>query len=186
MKHVIAVILFAILLNGCDRSENPIDNALNLRNNILSSNGTNFSAFITADYQDAIYTFELACSEDKEGNLSFTVNAPKSIAGITGILTDDQYALTFDDKVLAFPPLSDGEISPVAAPYFFMKALRSGYVSGCESEGDGYCIYIDDSFLNNQMHIQVISDINMIPVRAEIICNNFRVLSLDISNFAFL
>ena len=134
-----------ILLTGCANTETPIEQALNLRESLLEAEETSFHACITADYQEALYSFEMDCVVDTNRNLSFTVTQPETISGISGIITNSQSAPLFDDKVLAFPPFPDGEISPVMAPYFFLNSLVGGYISGCGKEKEGYCIYIDDN-----------------------------------------
>ena len=141
---------------------------------------------ITADYEDVLYTFDLDCTEDISGNISFSVIQPETIQGITGILSDKQSALTFDDKVLAFPPLSDGLLSPVIAPYLFIKALRSGYISGCGKDGEGYCIYIDDTYKESPLKLQVFTNADFLPIHTDIIYCNQRILTIDISNFTIL
>lgn len=186
MKRLFAVFLLIFLLSGCGHDTAPIDSAINLRESLLTANGTAFHAAITADYGDALYQFELDCNEDQEGNVSFAVTYPESITGITGVISSQRSALTFEDKVLAFPPLSDGQLSPVIAPYLLMRSLRSGYISACGREGDGYCIYIDDTYFENQLKVQVFTDEDMIPIRAEMIYRNQRILTLDIYEFSFL
>lgn len=174
------------LLSGCSSAKKIDDEIMSLRESILSSNGVSFCAIITADYEDVLYTFELECLEDQQGNLSFTVKEPNSISGITGLISNNQYALTFDDKVLAFPPLADDQLTPVIAPYLFMKGVRSGYISACASEDDGYSIVIDDTFQETPMQLIVSMSGNGIPFYAEIIYANLRILSLDIENFTIL
>ena len=186
MKCVFVILMFVFTLCGCSHNIEPIDKAMDLRELVISSNGISFESVITADYEDVIYTFQLDCMENTAGNLSFVVTDPVSISGITGMISDDQPSLTFDDQVLAFPPLADGQLSPVIAPYLFLKSLRSGYLSGCGKEGEGYCIYIYDSFQNNQLHLQVFTDADCIPLRAEITYRNLRILTVDICNFTFL
>ena len=85
--------------------------------------------------------------------------------------------------MLAFPVLADDQLTPVSAPWIFLNSLRSGYLTGCSREEDGICIYIDDSFEENALHLEIYTDENMTPVRAEIIWQDRRVLSIDIRNF---
>lgn len=186
MKRAFAILMITVLFAGCSRENEAIEKVIDLRERILSSNGTSFSAVITADYEDALYTFQLDCTCDTEGNLSFTVKEPASICDITGTVSKDRQMLTFDDKVLAFPPLADGQLSPVMAPYIFLSSLKGGYISACSEEGEGYCIYLDDSFQENQLHLQIFTDAECIPVRAEITYCNLRILTIDVSNFMVL
>ena len=176
----------SFLFVSCGHDAAPIDKALLLRESLIASSGVSFHATITADYGDVLYSFALDCTEDSSQNLSFTVTHPETIQGITGVLSNNQSALTFDDKVLAFPPLSDGQLSPVIAPYLFMKALRGGYLSGCGEDGAGYCIYIDDTYNENPLKLQVFTDSEYIPIRTDIMYRNQRILAVDISDFTIL
>jgi len=178
--------MIIILLSGCGNSHSPLDQALQLRETILKASTISFCADITADYGSEIYTFQMECTEKSEGDMTFTIISPDTIAGITGTISEDQPAFTFDDKILAFPPLADGQITPVMAPHVLLKILRGGYISACSSESDGYCIYLDDSYLENQLHVQVYTNTDFIPIRAEIVYNDYRILSLDISKYSTL
>ena len=186
MKRLFAAVFLIFCLTGCSHKTAPNDKAMSLRESLLTSNGTTFQAVVTADYGDALHSFTLDCTEDTSGNISFIVTQPETIAGITGIVSQDRSAFTFDDKVLAFPPLSEGQLSPVIAPYLFIKSLRSGYISACGKEGDGFCIYIDDSYFENQLKLQIYTDVDFTPVRAEIVYLNQRILSIDIIDFSLL
>lgn len=186
MKRVFAFLWVVLLLCGCRQNSDPIEIAVNLRESVLTADSITFQSIITADYGDVIYTFSLDCTDNKSEKLTFTVIEPESIAGITGIITNQQNALTFDDKILAFPSLIDGQLSPVMAPYIFIKALHSGYISACGKAGEGYCIYIDDTFQDNPLKLQVFTDADMVPVHADMIYRDLRILSVDIDNFTVL
>ena len=186
MRRILTICTVISLLCGCNSASKIDDVAMSLRESILSSNGVSFCATITADYEDVLYTFELECVEDQQGNVSFTVKEPNSISGITGLISENQYALSFDDKILAFPPLADDQLTPVIAPYLFMNGLRGGYISACAREGDGYSVVVDDTFQETPLQLYIVMNSNGIPYYAEIIYANLRILSLDIENFAIL
>lgn len=183
MKVAVAVILIVCLFCGCGAENDHMDLAMELRKKLLEAQSCSFTAVITADYGDALYTFHMACAANSAGSLQFTVTDPETIAGITGSISRDSAALTFDDKVLAFPMLADGELSPVSAPWIFLNTLRSGYLTGCSQEKDGLCIYIDDSFEDNPLHLMIYTDQDAVPVSAEIIWQERRILTLDIRDF---
>lgn len=184
MKIAAAVVLIVCLLSGCGAGDDQMDQAMNLRKKILEADVCSFQSVITADYGDALYTFQMECSTDSAGNLQFTVTDPETISGITGSISQDSASLTFDDKVLAFPMLADGELTPVSAPWLFMNTLRSGYLTGCSKEEEGFCIYIDDSFEESPLHLMIYTNQDILPVSAEIVWQERRILSLDIRDFA--
>ena len=179
------VLCLVFLLAGCGKSNAPMDKALTLRNKILSSNGCSFRANITADYGEKLYTFSVDCTTDKEGNLTFTVAEPATLTGITGKVDVNGGAITFDDKVLAFQTMADGQVTPVSAPWLLMNTLRSGYLKGCTDGDDGFQISIDDSYEEDALHLNVNVE-NSLPTSCEIVWQGRRVLTVTVENFVYL
>ncbi len=186
MKRMLAVVLIVGLLAGCSAGKSEIDRAMALRQKLLEGSGCSFDAVITADYGDKIYTFRMDCQGDKEGNLAFTVTEPDTISGITGNISHEKGALTFDDKVLAFELLSEGQVTPVSAPWLIINTLRSGYLSACGTDGENLRIAIDDSYEEDALHLDIWLDSADLPIRAEILWQGRRIVSADIRNFTIL
>ena len=180
-----AIILVLFLLSGCKGSENSLNRAVALRDRVLGGDGCSFSATVTADYGEQIYVFKMDCKTDREGNLSFAVTEPATIAGITGKVTGSGGAITFDDKVLAFQTIADGLVTPVTAPWLFMKTLRSGYLKDVAETEQGFEISIDDSYAEEslQLRIRTAGDL---PAFAEIFWQGRRILTVSVENFSFL
>lgn len=185
MKRIFAVLLAALMLTGCGFDNPGLDRAMKLRADLLAAE-CSFDAVITADYGDKIYTFTLRCLGDSSGNLAFEVTRPESIAGITGKISDDGGYLTFDNAALAFELLADNQISPVSAPWVLLRTLRSGYVTACSEEGDGLRLSVDDSYKEDALHLDIRLDGSDIPVRAEILWNGRRIITIDVENFEIL
>lgn len=185
MKRVFGIVLCVLLLAGCS-SQGDLGQVTSLRQELLSANGCTFQADITADYGDYLHVFNMVCSGDKEGNLEFTVSRPESIAGITGRITDNSANLTFNDKVLGFALLADGQFSPVSAPWILLKTLRSGYIRSIANTKQGTSIRIDDSYNDDALQVDILLDDNNLPLSAEIVWQNRRILSMKITEFTFL
>ena len=183
MKLAVTVLLICCILCGCTSDDTLLDSAMDLRKKVLAAESCSFQAVITADYGDELYTFQMDCITDSVGNLQFTVTDPETISGITGTIAQDSAALTFDDKVLAFPMLADNQLTPVSAPWIFVNTLRSGYLTGCSREEADFCIYIDDSYQDNPLHLEIETDSRMNPVSVQIIWQDRRVLCMDIRDF---
>ena len=181
-----AILLSIFLLAGCSANQDPLDRAIDFRNLLLDKNGCSFSSVITADYGDRIHTFSMDCVTDSEGNLEFTVTDPNTISGINGRFTQSAGVLTFDDNLLAFPMLADGQLAPVCTPWIFMRTLRSGYISGFAQEEENLCVYYDDSFENAMLHLEVVMDHENTPIYTEIFWNQKRILSAQIRDFVIL
>ena len=183
MKRTIAALLAAVMLAGCSTGQ-QIDQPMELRRKLCETEST-FDAVITADYGEKVYVFSMKCQADAAGNLSFEVSDPETISGITGHVTEQEGALTFDDKVLAFPLLSEGQLTPVSGPWHLIHTLRSGYIAGSGPDEELVRVYLDDSYREDTMHVDVWLDSQGNPVRGEILWKGRRILTIDIRNFAF-
>ena len=185
MRGFLAFLLSLFLLCGCTRTNDGMEQAISLRDAIINGNGCTFAVTITADYQDKYYTFVMNCQSDSSGNVTFEVTEPESISGITGSISANNGKLTFDDHALVFSTLAEGQITPISAPWLFINTLRSGYIKGCAQEDSGLLLEIDDSYAENaiQLIIQIIADI---PVFAEIIWQNRRIVTMKVEDFCIL
>lgn len=162
-----------------------LDCAMELRA-LLLSNSCSFQTEITADYGDKIHIFGMYCEADSQGNMGFSVTSPDSISGITGKLSDREGKLTFDDAALTFPLLTDDQISPVSSPYILISTLRGGYVRSAGMDGEYLLVTIDDSYEEDALQVDIWLDGENLPVRAEILYDGRRILSMEITDFRFL
>ncbi len=186
MKRILSVLLILFLLTGCGGTAHELERAVAMRGKILSAENCTFGAVVTADYGDKVYKFQMDCRTDKNGTVFFEILSPETIMGITGNISEETGRLTFDDKVLLFELLVDGQITPVSAPWLLMQTLRSGYIKGCDDSDGGIYIQINDSYSEDALHVDVWTDENDRPIRAEFLWDGRRVVSIDVENFTFL
>lgn len=186
MKQMAVFAVFLCLLSGCGKSDPSLDQVVALRQQILSSDQCQFEAEITADYGDKLFSFTAKCSTDSIGDVRFAISDPESIEGISGRISDDGGNLTFEDFALNFPLLAEGELSPVSAPWILMKTLRGGYLKSVGKEDNGLRLTIDDSYREDALTVDIWLDDSMQPVRADVLHNGSRILSLSIKNFHIL
>ena len=185
MKLAALILALAMMLTGCGTTEELLDRAMGLRARLLSGS-CSFDAEITADYGDELLTFGVYCEGDSEGNLAFQITQPETIAGITGVLDREGGKLTFRDTALAFPLLADGQLSPAGAPWILYSTLRGGYLTSVGMEGELLRVTIDDSYAEDALTVDVWLDGENVPVRAEILYDGRRILTLQIRNFQIL
>ena len=174
-----------LFLCGCAHGREPVDEVIDFRET-LQGQAAEFSTKITVDYGDSIYDFSVFCAFDRNGDMTFQVLEPDSIENITGTVSSSGGALTFDDKVLAFEMIADGQITPIGAPWLLIKALRGGYIHSCGKSESGTVAQIDDSYADNAMALQVYFTEEMVPYFGEIMWNGRRILSVEIENFTFV
>ena len=185
MKIIAVYVLISLLLSGCT-GQQQMDSAMAFRQKMTEGAGCGFLCTVTADYGDKLYTFSMDCSFDNAGNMTFSVVKPESISGITGTIGHDGGKLTFDDQALAFELLADGYISPVSAPWFFVKTVRGGFVQSCSQDGANTRITFLDTFTEEALQTDVWMDPVNIPLHCEILWQGRRILSLEVSNFSYL
>lgn len=186
MKRLTALILLTVLLCGCSGNSSAFERAMVLREKLLRSSGYQFDVKINADYVDKVYTFQMHCELDEIGNVTFSVNSPETIAGISGRITEAGGELTFDDSALVFETLADGIITPVTAPWLLVRALRSGYIASASNETDGICIQIDDTYKDEELQLHIWTNSDDLPTSAEILWRGSRVITMYVENFAYL
>lgn len=163
-----------------------MDRALALRQRLLDGGGCSFEATVTADYGEYLHSFVLRCQADASGKLTFEVLAPETISGITGTMNAEQGTLTFDQEILAFSPLADGQVAPVTAPWILVHTLRGGYISACGEMEQGLILSINDSYADDALGLEIRLDEHDLPVSAEIIWQGRRILSMQIEDFEIL
>lgn len=183
MKKLLGLAALLILLTGCSNSSRELEKGLALRSRLLQGQGCSFETEITADYGDKLYTFTMACQGDQQGNLTFQVTAPETIAGIAGAIRPQSGQLTFDDVALQFDLMADDKITPVSAPWVFLNTLRSGCITSACAEENGTRLSIDDSYEDDALHLDIWLDGGDVPTRAEILHGQRKILSLFIKSF---
>ena len=185
MKRLAALLLVCVLLVGCIPEPDGMGVALSLRESLLSG-ACAFDATVTADYGDYLHTFVIRCLGDETGTVEFSVLVPETISGITGSMDGKTGKLTFDDQVLAFSPLAEGELAPVTAPWVFLSSLRGGYIVSCAETGQGMLLTVDDSYAENALRLDIFLNEQNLPVSAEVIWRGRRILTMVIVNFRFV
>lgn len=179
---ILSALLALVLLTGCGSRDAELERAMALRSKLLTSD-VSFDAEITADYGDEIHTFSVFCEGDNQGNLGFRVTAPETIADITGRIESGKGKLTFQDTALAFPLMAEDQLSPVSAPWILYTTLRGGYLTAAGMEDDLLRLTIDDSYEEDALTVDIWLDETDTPVRAEILYDGRRILTLEIKNF---
>lgn len=179
---ILAVVISLLLLSGCNGKNAELQRAMELRTRLLGACCT-FDAEITADYGSSIQTFQVYCEGNAQGNLGFSVTAPESIQGITGRIESGEGKLTFQDTALAFPLLAEEQLSPVSSPWIFWNTLRGGYLTAAGMEDDLLRLTIDESYEEDALTVDIWLDETDHPIRAEILYDGRRILTLTIENF---
>ena len=159
---------------------------MTFRSELLAAEGCRFLAVVTADYGDELYTFSMECEGDKAGDLAFSLSEPEALSGIAGTISDSGGRITFEDTALCFPLLTDDQLSPASAPWILLKTLRSGYLTSAGLEEDSLRLTMDDTYEEDALHLDIWMGEDRMPVRADILYDGRRILSLEVEGFSFL
>lgn len=186
MKQFLALLVFVLILPGCSSENSGIKNAINLRQQLLKSNGCTFHAAIVADYGEEVYEFQLDCQENEKGEFLFRVIAPDTISGISGVISEKGGNLKFDDKALFFEMLADDQITPISGPWLLLRTLKSGYITGAGKVEGGWQVQIDDSYEEDALQLNIVLNKDSLPKFGEILWKGRRVLSITVDNFTIL
>ncbi len=184
--RILAFALAVCLLSGCSSESGELERGMALRSKILKAEAVEFETDIIADYGDKLQSFSLTCRGNADGTIVFTVTAPESIAGITGKISGDNGLLSFDDVVLSMDLLTDDQLSPIGAPWIFLKTLRSGYLRGAGMEEELLRLTLQDSYEEDSLQLDIWLGEGDVPVRTEILCDGKQILSMDVKSFQIL
>ena len=182
MRRLLPIPLLLVFLTGCFRDNEDLDRAMALRADLLC-HGCSFVSEITADYGEEVYSFTVRCEGDSKGNLGFEVLSPETIAGIQGVTANDTGKLTFSDTVLDFPLMAEDQVTPVSGPYLLLKTLRGGYVRSVGQEDELLRVTIDDSYEEDALQLDIWLNGEDLPVRAEILYDGRRIITMVVSDF---
>ena len=187
LKRIVILTVCVFLLSACvSACGNRVDDLapmMQLRQDLAKADGCSFLAEITADYGDRIYNFTLKCTTNATGDAYFEVMKPESIAGISGRVSPIGGKLEFDDQVLLFSGLTQGQITPVIAPWLMIKAITGGYISAVNND---MVVTINDTFSGDELLTLLTLQENARPSYCELFYKNRRILSLHISDFCIL
>lgn len=186
MKRSAFVLLVVFVLTGCTQENRELERALSFRDKLLSGKGCIFSLNLTADYGDELYEFSMDCRGDELGNVEFSVTAPESIAGIAGNLSESGGKLTFDDTALHFDLMAEERLSPVSAPWLLVKTLRSGCITSAGAQEEGTLVSIDDSYDEDALRLDIWLNADNLPIRAEVLHEGMRILTMTVRDFQIL
>lgn len=186
MRRTGVVLMLLLVLSGCAETNSELERGMALRSRLLKAEQVSFTADIAADYGDTIQLFSMDCVSDAKGNLTFTITAPETIAGITGSISDGEGKLTFDETALHFELLTDDQLNPASSPWILMKTLRSGYLTSAGMEEELLRLTIDDSYEDDALHLDIWLDDRDHPQRAEICYDGRTILTLTVKAFQIL
>lgn len=144
VRKLMLCVLMTTLLTGCGTAKvsEAEELALTIRGEYLAMEQCAARAFVTADYGQRVYQYEMAVSVNGE-ETALTLSAPETVAGLTARLTETANLLEFDGVSVETGPLDGSGLNPVSALPALLEAARSGYMTACALEEDGTLLRVD-------------------------------------------
>lgn len=183
MRRLVAVLMMLLCLPvaGCQKQTNPMQEALDFRTSLLSSEGCSFVCDVEADYGEKVYSFSLLCRCDDDG-AEMQIIAPENIAGITATVCDGETTLSFDGVRLEYGNLANGYVAPLACPWLLTGAWSEDYIAYAGADGDATRVTWLRGYNDEELTIDTWFS-SQIPVFAEISYDGQRVLTIKIRDF---
>ena len=182
-KFALLLTLISIFLTGC-AAKSPAQQPLTFRTALLEAGGCSFTAVVTADYGEKVYSFTLDCSCTGD-KTRLCVLEPESIAGIAATVSGDGAVLEFDGAELEFGKLANGFPSPVAAPWLLGQCWTGEYIAWAGPDGDLERITYLRGYDDEELTVDTWLDKNGVPVYAEAAQDGVRCLTVEIKDFRF-
>ncbi len=184
MRRILSLILLLALLTGCKGEESLLTQAIAFRGQLISAGGCSFCAEITADYEQEVQTFTLECDANEEGEITFRVLAPDSIADISGHMEGGEGKVTYDGLQLAFPLLVYDRISPVSAPALVVTCWLKEFILSAGSSQENYRVTYEKKIQEKVLLIDTYFEKD-IPISAELCYNGYRIINMKITEFSY-
>lgn len=168
MKRFIPLLLcFCLILTGCGAASLREDYQ-RFSAQLGMADSLSFAADLTAYYDDRLAEFELFYTENADGAV-VEIRTPELIRGVKASVDKGGTQLQYEGVILDTGPLSDYGLCPMSALPVIVDAIKSGHADSFRTEGDSMVVELvpDD---NTVVSVWFDRE-NMIPVKAEIICD---------------
>ena len=184
MFKLIAVLICVGLFGGCS-AQKEMAPLQQLKQSLAQSQGCEFDALIVSQSEGRVYQFTLHCIA-RDGALQFEVVSPESIKGIGGTVAAGGGKLRFEDVLLAFPLLADGDVSPVIAPWLFMDSLQNGLVRYAKQLDGSVSVSLTNNFRGQEYQADVELSRDGSPDSCQLYWDGRCLLRLRVEGFRLL
>lgn len=186
MRRLVAVMVgFALLLCGCSAKNQSIDTAMAFRSKLLNAEQCTFTAQVEAQYEEYACVFTLQCAyRPADDTLDFTVQAPETIAGISGSVLDDRQTVSFDDTTLQMQLLAGEKLAPVALPALLAQSWASSYIDSGGKDRDYEIILYQNGYEQDTLEVETWFAQGL-PVYADVWYEGIHQAGVTVSNVQF-
>ncbi len=187
IRFAVLTMTLCLTLTACGGTDKTMQAALDLRSALLEAGGCCFSAEITADFGETVFTFAADCEYTADAKTRVAITALETIAGITATVADDGASVEYDDLLLDFGTLAGGHAAPVAAPSILALCWAGEYIDSTGQEGENILVTYLRGYDSGELTVLTrLSAETGLPVAGEVIWDGQTVLSVTITDFSYL
>lgn len=183
MRKLFALLSLCLLLTGCSGENQTMQQALDFRASLLEAGGCTFQADLTANYDDQVFRFKLACNYDTQNGATMTILEPQTLSGISASISGDGARLEYDGVSLALGKLAGGRVAPMALPQLLGKSWCEAYVYAAGQEGEACRLTYKLGYEADELTIDTWLTAAGQPTRCELAYQGEMLLSADLSDF---
>lgn len=175
-KTAVPMLLLCLLLSACSRTENRMQEALNFRTQLLAASQCSFTAELTAQGEQEVFSCTLDCVLRPDGSARVTVLEPEEIAGISAEVSQEGTRVIFDGLELDCGDLR-GSVTPLGAPGLLQAAWTGGYIAAAGREEERTLVRCLLGSGREERQVETWLDGDGTPVLCEIVEDGQLVLS---------
>ena len=108
--------------------------ALDIRGELLGTDGGSARVRVTADYGRRVYEYGVDMAWQTEGETALTLTAPENVAGVSARVRAGEAALEYDGLRVETGPLDGSGLSPLAGLPLLLEYARTGWMAECGAE----------------------------------------------------
>ena len=157
--------------------------ALQLRTELLQAGGCRYAADVSVNYDDVRFDFTLDCVCGADGAARMTIRAPQTLAGIAAELSASSARVEFEDTAVAFGLMADGNLAPMQLPQLLVQALCADYISSAGQEGDAVRVTYLHGYDDDELTVDVWLSGALLPEYAEVSYQGQMLAAMTITDF---
>ncbi|MGO5023668.1 hypothetical protein ACTQ4E_11310 [Lawsonibacter sp. LCP25S3_G6] len=144
MRKLLFCVPMMLLLAGCTPAKvsQAEELTLGLRGEYLEMTACSTHLSVSADYGQRVYSYEMDAALEEE-ELTLTLTAPETVAGMTARLDGETGTLEYDGVWVETGTLDDNGLTPLGAFSAMLEAARGGYITACALDEEENLLRVD-------------------------------------------
>lgn len=179
------MITLCLLLTGCAGTENTMQPALDLRAALLEAGGCTFTAEVTADFGETVFSYAAQCLYDGT-QTRLTLTAPEALAGVGATVAEDGVSVEFDGIVLELGTLAGGHLAPLSATALLCRCWAREYISSAGTADGGTIVTYLHGYDEAEFTVETTISPDGAPISGEIAADGRTAAFVTITDFTYL